>query len=137
MGWPSIAEVAPTLAALSGPNTFREVEAIPADVPPGEGRAPLAPRLKGLAQVFRKACLAKCSTPGPTPAVTTLAVHKVHTKMSILVASTIDSEVMALAKGTVEKLFSDYRDSRGGFPSPEVEPTEDQLSAVSQVLKTG
>ncbi len=93
---------------------------------PGErDRAPLAPRLKGLAQVFRNACLAKCSTPGPTPAVTTLAVHKVHTKMSILVDSTLDSEVQALAKGTVEKLFSDYRDCRGEFLSPEIEPTED------------
>jgi hypothetical protein len=142
-------EVAPILAALGNPTTFREVGAIPADVyssamndirvpvPPGEDSAPMAPRLKGLAQVFRNACLAKCSTPGLTSASAPLAVHKVHTKMSILVDSTIDSEVLALAKGTVEKLFSDYRASRGEFPSPEIEPTEDQLSAVSQLLKTG
>ncbi len=122
--------------ALGEPTTFRAVGAIPVDIysatvnevtvpaNQGEDGAHLTPRLKGMAQVFRNACLAKCSTPGPTPAVTTPAVHKVNTKMSILVDSTIDSEVLALSRGTVDKMFSDYRDSRGEFPSPEIEPTE-------------
>jgi hypothetical protein len=62
---------------------------------------------------------------------------KTHTKMSCIVDSTIDSEVLVLTRGVVEKLFSDYRNTRGEFPSPEIEPTEDQLSAVSQLINTG
>jgi hypothetical protein len=69
--------------------------------------------------------------------VTTLAVSSTHLKMSGLVDSTIDSEVIVLTKGRIDAMFTDYRTNRGEFPSPEIEPTDDQLSAVTQLINTG
>ena len=137
------------LAELGDPISFREVAAIPLTtysacvnaIRLGDPASPFTARIVGLAQMFHRACVLSM-TPVSTPGVTTLAIptapaHTSNPKMSSLVDSTIDSEVSVLKKGRIETMFSDYRTSRGEFPSPDIEPTDDQLSAVTQLIDSG
>jgi hypothetical protein len=137
------------LAELGDPTSFREVAAIPLTtysacvnaVRVGDPALPFTARIVGLAQMFHRACVLSM-TPVSTPGVTTLAIptalaHTSNPKMSSLVDSTIESEVTVLKKGRIETMFSDYRTSRGEFPSPDIEPTDDQLSAVTQLIDSG
>ncbi len=91
---------------------------------------------KGKAQQFLRACIAKVGTPqGPTT-VTTLAAQR-GPKMANFVDAALDSEITVLTKPHLEKLFANYRIIRGEFPSQEIEPTEEQISAVHQLITTG
>ena len=57
--------------------------------------------------------------------------------MPTLVDTTLDASVSALDQKTLEGMFGRYTASRGDFPHADIEPTEDQISAVSQLLKHG
>jgi hypothetical protein len=143
------------LSDLGNPVDFLQVASIPlepytetinlvritgrpsADGNPGP-QVPLTPVSKGKAQQFLRACVAKVATvscPRPTGTPTTLAVR--GPKMASFVDSSIDSEVIVLNKSHVEMLFSNYRTARGEFPSQDIEPTEEQLSAVHQLIISG
>jgi hypothetical protein len=148
----SESEVATLLLELGSPASFREVASIPLDTystainavrvdgpPAGDGACPqiaLTPRLIGMAQLFYRACLATTAAPGAPVASTAIALPSSRPKMSSLVDPTIDSEILVLTKSHVEMLFSDYRKARGEYPAPDIEPTEEQLSAVNQLINT-
>ena len=100
-------------------------------------RVPLFPVDNGKAQQFLRACIAKVGgVAGPGPIVTTLAVVK-GPKMASFVDSSLDSEILVLTKPHVERLFANYRNTRGEFPSQEIEHTEEQISAVHQLITSG
>ena len=44
---------------------------------------------------------------------------------------------LPLAAGRFREMFRRYRDTRGAPPSPDIEPSEDQLSAIAQVVEAG
>ena len=149
----SPAELAEILDGLGGPTTFLEVAAIPKDVytdsinlvrvaaplvdeePPGAAVS-LTPVAKGKAQQFYRACIAKVGVVAGPSTVTTLSVQK-GPKMTKSVDSALDTEIIVLTKPHLEKLFAAYRTARGEFPSEEIEPTEEQISAVHQLINTG
>ena len=145
--------LAEILDGLGGPTTFLEVAAIPKDVytdsinlvrvaaplvdeePPGAAVS-LTPVAKGKAQQFYRACIAKVGVVAGPSTVTTLSVQK-GPKMTKSVDSALDTEIIVLTKPHLEKLFAAYRTARGEFPSEEIEPTEEQISAVHQLISTG
>ncbi len=144
------AELTVILDGLGNPTSFLEVAAIPKDVftdsmnqvrmasPGGDDDAPgipLTPVAKGKAQQFLRACIAKVGVVSGPPTVTTVAVK--GPKMANFVDSSLDSEIIVLTKPHLERLFSNYRSSRGEFPSQEIEPTEEQISAIHQLINTG
>ncbi len=141
-------ELAQILEGLGGPASFLEVAAIPKDVytdtinlvrmpmPPEGEAAPLTPVVKGKAQQFLRACLAKVGAAAGPVTVTTLSIQK-GPKMANFVDSALDSEITVLTKPHLEKLFAAYREARGEFPAEEIEPTEEQISAVHQLINNG
>ena len=154
---------AAVLAALGDPVTFRDVEMIPRPVYVetvtttkfGDNDGLLSPVQVARAMSFRLAARAKLGLPThedpscapaqaavttlalPGPMAPTLALQDRKVKMSTLVDTTLDACVSALDQETLEGLFARYKASRGDFPHADIEPTEDQISAVSQLLKHG
>ena len=142
-------ELAEILNGLGGPTTFLEVASIPKDVytdsinlvlmaapEEGEARLPLTPVAKGKAQQFLRACTAKVGSVSGPVAVTTLAVQK-GPKMANFVGSASDTGILVLTKSHLEKLFANCRNIGGEFSSQEIEPTEEQISAVHHFIITG
>ena len=58
-------------------------------------------------------------------------------KLSSLVDPSAEAELVNLPSSEVRALFADYKVKRGAFPSKDHEPTEEQLSAVAQLLSAG
>ena len=58
-------------------------------------------------------------------------------KLSSLVDPSAEAELVNLPGSEVRALFASYKQKRGAFPSKEQEPTEEQLSAVAQLLRAG
>ena len=56
-------------------------------------------------------------------------------KLSVVIDPTLDSEVVQLEQSAVSALYAKYKTKFGDHPSPEVEPSIDQLSALAQLLK--
>ena len=56
-------------------------------------------------------------------------------KLSSLVDITQDADLVPMSGTDLRGLFSDYKKSRGEFPHDDIEPTEDQISAVDQLIK--
>ena len=46
----------------------------------------------------------------------------------------LDSELVRLQSGLARKLYSKYKDERGAEPAEDVDPTREQISALSQVV---
>ena len=153
--WAGLAptELIQILNGLGEPTTFLEVAAIPKDVftdsinsvrvapPPVEGEAPgpdipLTPVAKGKAQQFLRACLAKVGSVAVPATVSTLSVQK-GPKMANFIDSALDTEIIVLTKPHLEKLFAAYRADRGEFPAEDIEPTEEQISAIHQLINSG
>ena len=55
-------------------------------------------------------------------------------KLSVVLDPTLETELRRLPTSTVRAMFSNYKKTRGGNPSEDIEPTLEQLSAVHQVL---
>ena len=121
----------------------------------GETEGLLSPVQVARAMTFRLAARAKLGLPThedpssapaqaavtalalPGPMASTLALQDRKVKMSTLVDTTLDASVPALDQKTLEGMFGRYKASRGDFPHADIEPSEDQLSAVAQLLKHG
>eukprot|EP00435_Cladocopium_sp_Y103_P030761 s851_g7.t1 len=58
-------------------------------------------------------------------------------KLSVVIDPTLDSEVVQLGQSAVTAMYSKYKQRFGDHPSPEVEPSIDQLSALAQLIKAG
>lgn len=100
-------------------------------------------------EIFRRVCFLRVGaipdTPGAlrqpaaapvaaTPAPFTSAAASRKLKMSAVVDQTLDAEVQPLTTDVVHNMYEAYKAKYGDVPSPEAEPTTDQLSAVSQLL---
>ena len=57
--------------------------------------------------------------------------------LSSLVDPSAEAELVNLDSSVVRTMFSSYKDKRGAFPHKDHEPTEEQLSAVAQLLGAG
>jgi hypothetical protein len=55
-------------------------------------------------------------------------------KPSSIVDQTLDAPIKSLPPGAIRQMFTDYKAARGAFPSEDIEPTADQISAVAQIL---
>jgi len=58
-------------------------------------------------------------------------------KLSSLVDPSAEAELVNLDSSVVRSMFSSYKDKRGAYPHKDHEPTEEQLSAVAQLLSAG
>lgn len=54
-------------------------------------------------------------------------------KLSVAIDPTLDSEVVQLEQTAVSAMYAKYKAKFGDHPSPEVEPSNDQLSALAQL----
>ena len=103
-------------------------------------------------EIFRRVCFrrvgAQPDTPGSfgpaAPAVTAATPASIAAqpsgrklKMSAVVDQTLDAEVIALGTDAINKMYEAYRTKYGDVPSPETEPTGDQLAAVHQLVASG
>jgi len=57
--------------------------------------------------------------------------------MSAIVDQTLDAEVQPLEHAEVTNMYQSYQAKYGAAPSPESEPTADQLAAVRQLVSSG
>ena len=55
-------------------------------------------------------------------------------KLNLLIDPALDSELVRLPQSRIRELFAKYEDVRGDEPSEDVEPTTDQISALSQLF---
>ena len=55
-------------------------------------------------------------------------------KLSAILDPSLDSDLVRLAAATIRKFYNEYRAKRGGDPAEEIEPTDEQVSAIAQVL---
>ena len=65
----------------------------------------------------------------PTPASPTRKL-----KLSSVIDSTLDAEVHQLSPTEITEMYTRYKNRFGDHPSPEVEPTPDQISTLHQLL---
>ena len=63
-----------------------------------------------------------------------LPVAEPRIKLSVLIDSTMDSELVRLPVHQIRVMYSEYVKTRGAEPSEDIEPTTEQISAVKQVL---
>ena len=73
--------------------------------------------------------------PPPAPIAGTGTPRKL--KMSAIVDQTLDAEVQPLEHAEVTNMYQSYQAKYGAAPSPESEPTADQLAAVRQLVSSG
>ena len=58
-------------------------------------------------------------------------------KLSSLLDFTAEAELVTLEGSEIRRMFSEYKRASGDYPHKDMEPSEEQLSAVAQLLKTG
>ena len=59
------------------------------------------------------------------------------TKLSSLVDPSADAELAKLSEADVRARYEHYARTRGGHPHPDMEPTDEQLSALHQLIAAG
>ena len=69
---------------------------------------------------------------GPLPLIS--AEPKI--KLNILIDPSLDSELVRLPQAKIRQLFTRYEEVRGGEPAEDVEPTVEQISALSQLFSS-
>lgn len=104
---------------------------------------------KSRLESFRRVCFRRVGatpdTPGtpapPAPAATggppaPLATNSPSRKLklSAVVDQTLEAEVNMLTNDEVDAMYREYKQTYGDVPSPEAEPTVDQLSAVKMLI---
>ena len=57
-------------------------------------------------------------------------------KLSSILDPTLEAEVIMIEQAEADKLYKEYKEKFGDHPSPDVDPSLDQLSALKQVLAT-
>lgn len=75
-------------------------------------------------------CIPPTGSPGPAYPTRKL-------KLSSVIDPTLDFQIMQLEQTTVADMFSRYRAKFRDLPLADIEPTSDQLSGISQLLKSG
>ena len=55
---------------------------------------------------------------------------------SIIDPTTLDAEIIQMSQDEVTEAYKRYRTKFGDHPSPDVEPSIDQLSALNQLIKS-
>ena len=73
----------------------------------------------------------------PPEASAALQPPSKRVRLSSLVDPSAEAELVNLDSSVVRSLFSSYKDKRGAFPHKDHEPTEEQISAVAQLLSAG
>jgi len=79
------------------------------------------------------------------PSTTTLAISgaaaappipvaEPRLKLSVLIDSTMDSELVRLPGLQIRAMYTEYARTRGAEPTEDIEPTTEQISAVKQIL---
>lgn len=68
---------------------------------------------------------------GPAP------THTRRVKLSSIIDPTLDADVIQLSSAEIQRMRLAYKAKYGDFPSPDVEPTSDMLSALCQVITAG
>ena len=63
-----------------------------------------------------------------------LPLSEARIKLSVLIDSSMDSELVRIPVLEVRKMYSRYVETRGAEPKEDIEPTIEQLSAVKQVM---
>ena len=154
-----------TLEALGHPTSLREVSFVSQGdledvlttlrVPPPvteEGGPPgpsvqASPTQKGMVRFMWRVArlraglpvegMSPLPAPGPAPLVGGLSQPTKRVKLSSLVDSAAEAELVTLEGSEIRRLFGEYKRARGDYPHKDMEPSEDQLSAVSQLLNTG
>ena len=58
-------------------------------------------------------------------------------KLSSVIDPTLDAEVQQLSPTEITEMYTRYKNRFGDHPSPEVEPTPDQISALRQLIQAG
>lgn len=96
---------------------------------------------KSKAHQFRHAAITSTAPPAPkeAPAATVIVqapATNSEKKLSTLFGA-VDVQLKRLSPESITDLFQKYKESRGEFPFQEVEPSEDQLSALQQMLSSG
>ena len=154
-----------TLEALGSPTSVREISfvsqgdledvlttlRVPPPVtedggPPGPS-VQASPVQKGVVRFLLRAARLRAGLPvegmspqpasGPAPFVGGLSQPTKRVKLSSLVDSAAEAELVTLEGSEIRRLFGEYKRARGDYPHKDMEPSEDQLSAVAQLLKTG
>ena len=62
------------------------------------------------------------------------AIAEPRIKLSSILDPTLDSELVRLPAVDIRKMFTEYCTKRGGTPSEDTEPTNEQISAMHQVV---
>ena len=144
------------LEALGGPTTVREVAYVSEEdwqevvasltLSPGPGaEGPtlvLTPvqrsRLRFLQRVARLTAGLPVEREKPLPEASAAPQPpSKRVKLSSLVDPSAEAELVNLDSSVVRSMFSSYKDKRGAYPHKDHEPTEEQLSAVAQLLSAG
>ena len=128
------------------------VETAPANADDPPGQRELTPVEGSRLEIFRRVVMLRMQmtpdTPGDPgvqrPGVATTPAQPPSSsqgsptrkiKLSVVIDPTLDSEVVQLEQTTVSAMYAKYKSKFGDHPSPEVEPSIDQLSALAQLLK--
>ena len=128
-------------------------QGVPADAgdPPPERDLTLIDKAR--IESFRRVCFRRVGsvpdTPGATPvaapapaALAPAAIANTNSpsrkvKLSAVVDQTLDVEITSLTTAEVNAMYEQYRLRFGDVPSHDSEPTNDQLSAVRQLVQSG
>ena len=128
-------------------------QGVPADAgdPPPERDLTLIDKAR--IESFRRVCFRRVGsvpdTPGATPvaapapaALAPAAIANTNSpsrkvKLSAVVDQTLDAEITSLTTAEVNAMYEQYRLRFGDVPSHDSEPTNDQLSAVRQLVQSG
>ncbi|CAE8649245.1 unnamed protein product, partial [Polarella glacialis] len=123
-------------------------------------RTPVPPVQQGRLEVVRRVCLLRCGMPVDTPGSSSASSSSGaggtssaagaqqgasdpgspagrKLRLSSVVDQTLDADVVPLGQLAIQAMFTDYETRFGAEPHPDVEPTSDQLSALSQLTKSG
>ena len=102
-------------------------------------------------EIFRRVCFRRVGATPDSPGMVAVAPAAVapppaplagagaprKLKMSAIVDQTLDAEVQPLEHAEVTNMYQSYQAKYGAAPSPESEPTADQLAAVRQLVSSG
>lgn len=153
------------LEALGDPTSVREISfvspgtleevlttlRVPRPVAEGEELSgpsiPVSPIQKGVVRFLLRVARLRAGLPveGVSHQVTSesgpnvgVVVHPTtRVKLSSLVDSTAEAELVTLEGSEIRRRFSEYKCARGDYPHKDMEPSGEQFSAVAQLLKTG
>ena len=112
----------------------------------------LTPTEKARIEIFRRVVFLRLGAtpdgvgstapPTPTTGASPLPAAGSHgtltrkLKLSSIIDPTLDAEIVQMSQDEVTEAYKRYRNKYGDHPSPDVEPSIDQLSALNQLIKS-